>query len=165
MMRKILPLLFCFFGFQAFSQTNVKLYGFIRETHAGTVPRGTQENGNPIPSTSAANEYLIYISGPRKTRIYPSEVWINGHRYEAVTEKVPGPVSVKEQNGAKKTLVAATTGTVLRIRPQQAGPRKLSVNVQSKIAANDVVVVYKMKGKFYTAVLKKLTRLEPVFNE
>ena len=164
MLRKILPLLFCFLGFQAFSQNNVKLYGFVRESHAGTVPRGTQENGNQIPSSQVATEYLVYISGPSGTRLYPAEIWIKGQRYDVRTGKVTAPVSI-DQNGEKKVLVAPGTGNLMRLYPEKAGTRKISIDTRSSAAANEVVVIYKWKGKFYTAKLKKLTKLEPVFNE
>jgi hypothetical protein len=164
MLRKILPLLLCFFGIQAFGQNNVKLYGFVREAHPGTIPKGTQENGNEIRANTGAAEYLVYISGPAGSRIYPVEIWIKGKRYDARIEKLSAPVTI-DQNGEKKTLVASSEGSVMRLYPEEAGTRKVNLNVKSRVSANDVVVVYKMNGKFYTASLKKLEQLEPVFHE
>ena len=165
MKQKILLVLFIALSTMAFSQKGVKVYGFYRDVLPGTVPRGTDENGKKLSGPDNTVEYLIYISGNSGTRIYPAEVWIKGTRYAAAYENIKSPVVIKNNLGKDVTLVPKTTAKVLKVRPGTWTSGKNFPNAKSKAASNDVVVVYKLNGKFYSALVKHLTRLEPQSHE
>jgi len=163
MKRSILLLLISALSFNAFSQTGVKIYGFYRDVLPGTIPKGTDENGKALPRPELNVEYLLYISGPGKTRIYPVEVWIKGERFSASgTIEKQSPVQTTGDLGKMITLVPKTSGTVQRIQPGNVADGKNFPNAKKKAATNDLVIVYKMNGKFYSTALAHLKKIEPV---
>jgi len=159
-------MLICALSFSAFSQTGVKIYGFYRDVLPGTVPKGTDENGKAIPKPDINVEYLVYISGPAGKKIIPVEVWIKGERHSATGSiESHSPVQTTGDLGKNITLVPKTSGTVQRIHPGKEADGKNFPNAKSKAAVNDLVIVYKMNGKFYSSALKKLKKIEPVNHE
>ena len=163
MKRSILLMLICALNFSAFSQTGVKIYGFYREVLPGTIPKGTDENGKALPPPEVNVEYLVYISGPSGKRIYPVEIWIKGERYSAsVTTESHSPVQTTGDLGKVITLVPKTSGTVQRIHTGKEVDGKNFPNAKTKAASNDLVIVYKMNGKFYSSALKHFKKIEPV---
>jgi hypothetical protein len=163
MKRSILLMLIFTLSVSAFSQSGVKIFGFYREVLPGTIPRGTDENGKAIPKPEVNIEYLIYISGPAKTRIYPVEVWINGERFSASgTLEDHSPVQTTGDLGKIITLVPKTSGTIQRIHTNKPIDGKNFPNAKAKAASNELVLVYKMNGKFYSSALSHLQKIEPV---
>jgi len=71
------------------------------------------------------------------------------------------PVQENDNLGKPITLVAKTSNKVQRIIAFPIIEGKQFPNAKKKSITNDLVVVYKLNGKFYSATLKKLTRLEP----
>src|SRR6476619_1170995 len=166
MKRTILLMLILALSVSAFSQTGVKIFGYTRDVLPGTIPKGTDENGKALPKPKENVEYLIYISGPSKTRIYPVEVWIRGEKFSAsgMTEN-HSPVQTTGDLGKTITLVPKTAGTIQRIHTAKAVEGKNFPNAKTKATSNDLVIVYKMNGKFYSATLKHLQKIEPVNHE
>ena len=165
----ILPLLLL--ALAAFAQTTpAKLYGYVQTVSAGMVQRGSidETTGQETQAKPRRNQnYFIYLAGPKGVRIYPTEIWISGKQYSAqYTSVTETPVEIANNNvpGRPKsvTLVPKTTGSLLSLTPAPAAGIKGLASAKTKAKANDLVVVYKMKGKTYTSVLKKLNRLEPV---
>jgi hypothetical protein len=161
-MRKALfIILFSFTGIMGFAQTGVKIYGYVRDILPGNIPKG-----HNAPKQNTAT-YWIYISGSPKNPITPVELWINGENFSAKSEgDVKTPVLVPEDNTGKQiSLVAKTSNKVQKIGIVQPADGKTSSEAKKKAETNDLVVVYKLKGKIYTATLKKLTRLEALSSE
>jgi hypothetical protein len=61
-------------------------------------------------------------------------------------------------------MVPKTSGQVIQVTPISKSDGKRFPKARLKAATNELVVVYKLNGKFYSATLKKLTRLEPENN-
>ena len=171
MRATILIVPFLLLALAAFAQTTpVKLYGYAQTVSAGMVQRGAidETTGQETAAKPRKNQnYFIYLAGPKGVRIYPTEIWISGKQYAANSTTITEtPVEISNNNvpgRPKKTiLVPKTTGTLLSLTPAPPAGIKETASAKTKAKTNDLVVVYKMKGKMYTAVLKKLNRLEPV---
>lgn len=148
---------------------NVNLYAYKQPVISGAPPKVTYNEGGGEKATPRVSKYnyLIYIAGPSNLRIYPVEVWLLGKQYGV------------KASGAKKTpieytnvnipefsepvvLVPKTTKTVLQLHTTTAHLQKGLAVAKTQAQTNELVVVYKMSGKFYYVVLKKLNHLEPI---
>ena len=162
---------FCFFTCHLKAQTrkDVKLYAYARPVTGGVPPKiSTQENNLQVYSSPKAKyNYLIYLEGPAKTRIYPVEMWLFGERKGlrvSFVKKTPVEIKTGDipQYAKTITLVPKTSNRVYQLDLSPALPEKEMAAAKEKAAANDVVVVYKFAGRFYYAVQHKIKMLEPV---
>jgi hypothetical protein len=162
---------FCFFIFGVKAQTrkDVKLYAYARPVTGGAAPKiSSQENNLQVyTSPKAKYNYLIYLEGPAKTRIYPAEIWLFGERKGvrvSFVKKTPVQIKTGDIPEYSKTitLVPKTSNRVYQLDLSPALPEKEMTAAKNKAATNDVVVVYKYAGKFYYAVQNKMKMLEPV---
>ena len=165
MLRKILfILLLPFICLTTYAQNGVRVYGFSQESLPGIIPKGTTESGGPVKK-EIVPEYLIYLSSTSAGAL-PVEVYIKGKPYSIkTTTAVRTPVVQKNNVGKSVTLVPAATGTVRQLTLTHYTPGKVFSRAKAKARIYDLVVVYRLKGTYYSATLKKLTKLEPVFNE
>jgi hypothetical protein len=156
-------LLFLFIGLCTYAQNGVTVYGYSQDILPGNVPVSTGEK--KTNKAVVHTDYFIYISGPAKKTLHPIEMWINGEPFSIKTEttgSTPVQINVGNRN---TTLVPKTKNKVQRLTPWPYMPGKSFAKAKEKAASNELVVVYKLNGKFYSAVLKKITRLEPQANE
>ena len=156
-----------FIGYIASGQTqgNAKIYGYKEPVSRGASPQETiDENGNKISTTgSQAFNYFIYLVSPG--RVYPSEMWLNGQPYAVSVETISEtPVERKNFNNpgdlSTTELVPATDQKVIRLKPVPAIDDKLSTKGRRLSEDNELVVMYKLNGKFYFGTLKNLAILE-----
>lgn len=166
MSRSILTLILVFLAFMASGQANtVKLYAYKEPVIGGAFPQAPVEEGGKqtgVEQKSRFN-YLIYLASD--TRIYPSEIWIDGQPYSAGMETVTAPVTRQNFTAPgqpKMELVPATGQKLVQLKPGPAIAEKLSKEGRSLAASNEIVVVYKMNGKFYQVVQPAFKLLEPV---
>lgn len=150
----------------SYAQNGIRLYGYFRESVPGIIARGNAEDGTPIKTRSSV-EYFLYLVSPSAAAVVPVEVWIDGNPYSLTTEKVSRtPVlSPKDKTGKSTTLVPRTTLSVRKLKTRDYIPGKVFSRAKAKAAANQLVVVYKMYGRYYSATLKNLVRLEPNSND
>jgi hypothetical protein len=165
MKQKILLLLLLAVGLGAFGQSGVRVYGYVRDVLPGTVRRGLDENGKPLPRTDVQSDYLIYLSGPAALK--PLSIWINGKPFRFTVEKIgKGPVEEPGPGARKKRiLVGKTSGSLQRITPLEGMADTHVKGKTNQLKSNELVVVYEWRGKTYSLSLKKMVRLEPVHNE
>ncbi len=164
----LLSLIFFFTTLKAQTRTDVKIYGYIQPVSRGVAPdTDIDEAGNlKTKGLKAGSNYFIYITGPASSRIYPIEMWIKGKQYSAKPEAVnKTPVQMADPalpNGPNFiTLVPKTSKKVIRLISGSAvTPGKSLAIAKSKAKTNELVIVYKMSGKLYYAVLEKLAVLE-----
>ncbi len=166
MTRSILTLTLVLLAIMASAQANsVKLYAYKEPVIGGAFPQApVEEGGNSkeVQQKSRFN-YLIYLASD--TRIYPSEIWIDGHPYSAGMETVTAPVTRQNFTAPgqpKMELVPATGQRLVQLKPGPAITGKLSKEGRMLAASNEIVVVYKMNGKFYHVVQPAFKLLEPV---
>ena len=163
----ILFLLFIFSISKAQTRTDVRIYGYIQPVSRGVSPEtNIDEAGNLISKgIKPGSNYFIYITGP-STRIYPIEMWVKGEQYSAKAEAVnKTPVQMGDPaipDGPNLiTLVPKTSKKVMTLIPGNAVfPGKSLAIAKSKAKVNELVVVYKMNGKLYYALLEKLNIIE-----
>jgi hypothetical protein len=162
---------FCFFIFslKAQTRTDVKLYAYARPVTGGVPPKiSSQENNLQVQTSPKAKyNYLIYLEGPTKTRIYPVEMWLFGERKGvrfSIVNKTPVEIKTGDIPEYSKTitLVPKTSKRVYQLDLATPMPEKQMAAAKAKAITNEVVVVYKYAGKFYYAFLKKIKVLEPV---
>ena len=170
-MKEILLLLgfiFIFSALKAQTRNDVKIYGYIQPVSRGAAPDiNIDEAGNVAPkSYKQGSNYFIYISGPASTRLYPIEMWLKGKQYSAKPEavnKTPvqmGDPALRDSHNII-TLVPKTTKKVMMLVPGNTVIQSKSLAIaKSKARTNELVVVYKMSGKLYYALLKELNVLE-----
>jgi len=163
----LLSILFIFSSLNSQTRTDVKIYGYVQPVSRGVSPQMDVDEAGNIKSagTKPGTNYFIYIAGPASVRIYPIEMWVKGEKYSAKPTSVSNtPVQIADPSlpdGPNKiTLVPKTTKKVMMLTPGNAITGKSLAIAMSKAQINELVVVYKMNGKFYYAALKKLNIIE-----
>ena len=166
-MKRTILFIFLFTNaFASFSQTGVRVFGYVREVMPGIVPRGTRENGEAIEQVKPTPNYIVYLSFPSKYPAVVAEMWINGQRFSTQTEWVAKtPVIVPNNTGKSTTLVGKTSNKVQQVVAIPFTQGKEFSLARKKAAVNELVVVYRQNGKYYSATLKKIIKLEPQFSE
>ena len=165
MYSKILLFLLTFASISTYAQNGFRVYGYAQQQLPGIVPKGNTEQGVPVKK-KIVTDHLIYFSSPKGTRVTLVEMYINGQPYSIKSGNlVQTPVSQKDNLGKSRTLVPKTGNEVRQLIRSDYVPGKDFSRARQKAAVNDVVVVYQYRGKYYSAILKKLTKLEPVSNE
>ena len=165
MYSKILLFLLTFASISTYAQNGFRVYGYAQQQLPGIVPKGNTEQGVPVKK-KIVTDHLIYFSSPKGTRVTLVEMYINGQPYSIKSGNlVQTPVSQKDNLGKTRTLVPKTGNEVRQLIRSDYVPGKDFSRARQKAAVNDVVVVYQYRGKYYSAILKKLTKLEPISNE
>jgi hypothetical protein len=165
MYSKILLFLLTFASISTYAQNGFRVYGYVQQQLPGIVPGGNTEQGVPVKK-EIVTDHLIYFSSPKGTRVTLVEMYIHGLPYSIKSGNlVQTPVSQKDNLGKTRTMVPKTGNEVRQLIRSDYVPGKDFSRARQKAAVNDVVVVYQYRGKYYSAILKKLTKLEPVSNE
>ena len=165
MYSKILLFLLTFASISTYAQNGFRVYGYVQQQLPGIVPKGNTEQGVPVKK-KIVTDHLIYFSSPKGTRVTLVEMYINGQPYSIKSGNlVQTPVSQKDNLGKTRTLVPKTGNEVRQLIRSDYVPGKDFSRARQKAAVNDVVVVYQYRGNSYSAILKTLTKLEPVSNE
>lgn len=157
----------CLFSFGQ----DVKLKAYVQSVLPGTVPRKvTDESGRPRQTPSGKNEqYYVYLLYSKKTKVVPVEMWLNGKPFSILPRNVEKtPVEIGDSNnpaGGKTVAIPQTKDKVVQLKPSTYTDGKSNYTTQQKAKANDVVVVYKINGKFRTVSLPHFVRLEPIANQ
>lgn len=158
----------------SYSQTGVKVYGYEREVMPGIVQveseqklAGDKTEGNRTEkNVEKSVNYIIYISSSSKSVITPVEMWIRGKRFNVMTQPVgKTPIILPNNTGKSTTLVAKTSNKVQQVLAVPFTNGKEFSLAKKKAALNELVVVYKQNGKYYSALLKKIKVLDPQFSE
>jgi hypothetical protein len=153
------------------SQPTIKVFGFEQESSPGTVAANVKdENGNPLKKAATQKNYFIYISVKQKYIITPQQVYIYGKAFSVETEAVEATPVVHVNNNIphqqeRTTLVPKTANKVIELKIVDSLHLRKTSSIQNLTDNNDVVISYEWNKKKYFAVLKKLKKLEPVFNE
>ena len=147
------------------AQNGIKLYGYVQAVSPGFAGRQRDENGKLVQKSSARVNYNIFLSSPSKSRIDPIEIWIKGKRYGVKSEAVDTtPVTVTLHEGrpdkGKVVLVPQTTARVFRLTGTPGPLFKDFPRAKKRALTHELVVVYQLNGKFYSATLAKFTGLE-----
>ena len=174
MKRHFFFLIFLFVAISSFSQTGVRVYGYAREVMPGIVQKESEAKveGSNVESTKIEKtvdnsvSYIVYITSSSKSAIIPVEMWIHGQRFNVMTQPVgKTPIILPNKTGKSTTLVAKTSNKVQQVIAVPFTKGKEFSLAKKKAASNEIVVVYKQNGKYYSALLKKITILEPQFSE
>jgi hypothetical protein len=154
------------------NRSDVKVYAFVQPVSGGASPtEAPNESGvdKGVTATERKN-YYIYVAGPKGQRIYPLEIWVEGHQYSTRTTMVNSPVTINIETGAtnptKHTLVPKTTNNVYQVTLSKDLPAK-TLSASKKLAPGKAVVItYKLGGKIYYAALSQFSeRLEAAAQE
>ena len=175
-MKRYFSLLIFFFAvLSSFSQSGVKVYGYAREVMPGIVQKDVEEKklegsnaeGTKTVKTDINNvSYLVYLSSSSKSAIVPVEMWIHGERFNVMIQPVKKtPVILPNKTGKSTTLVSKTSNKVQQVVAVPFTKGKEFSLAKKKATYNELVVVYKQNGKYYSNLLKKIKVLEPQFSE
>ncbi|MFL5741755.1 MAG: hypothetical protein ACJ75B_16125 [Flavisolibacter sp.] len=149
------------------SKGSAKLYGFKESVSVGKAPsHSIDESGaqkNEVPR--ARHNLFIYLES--STSVVPTEMWIAGQKFSVrvdTVKKTPVERSNYSMPGRPKTvvLVPATKKTLLQLTPVSAKQEGQQDKLKKLITDNELLVLYKQKGKVYYSSLKTLTALAPV---
>lgn len=147
------------------AQKSIRLYGYEQAVTKGMAGRERDENGKIITKAPAQlYNYFMYITSTNKNRIYPAELWIKGQKLGVKAEAVnTTPVTMLQDDGttnaAKIVLVPKTTAKVFHLTGTTTPSPKEFGKAKKLAEANELVVVYKLNGKFQYATLKKFAAL------
>lgn len=152
-------------------QPTIKVFGFEQECSPGIVAVNVKdENGNPVKKAATQKNYFIYISLKQKYSITPQQVFIYGKAFSVETKAVEATPLEHVNNNIphqpeRTTLVPKTTNKVIELKIIDSLQLRKTSAIQNLTNNNDVVISYSWNKKKYFAILKKLKKLEPVFNE
>ena len=153
---------FIILGCSAQMQGTATLYGYKQGIAPGVQQNVAEEGtGKQVTSSSRGSyNYHIYISSP--DIVYPAELWLNGERFSVRTRSISAPVTVTADDDQKVvTLVPATSEKVLQLTPAPPVDKELAF-LKHVTKENELVVLYKMKGKLYYQRLKTFKKLPSV---
>jgi hypothetical protein len=160
---RFIVLLFSLTG--AAQKPTVKLYGYMQAVTGGLPPTSEpDEKGNSTRSKKSLRaNYFVYLVYPKSQTIYPVELWIKGQGYQINVQPVKTPVEVIYYNGDFESetiiLVPATENTCMQLLISNSLLKSTTVK-KSLIENNEVAVLYKLKGRFYTKTLRKIKGLQ-----
>ncbi|MGE5519476.1 MAG: hypothetical protein ACM3VS_06055 [Candidatus Dadabacteria bacterium] len=158
----LLSLLAFSVAINAQTRGSARIYAYKQGSSRGAAPR-TNEQGEVTRTNKEAN-YNYYLYLVSRSRVYPSELWLNGQHYNVTYKKVVSPVVRENTNlpitTKKEILVPKTSSMVLQLTPVTTIEGKASVKVSEKLKKNELVVLYKQNGKFYYSSLDKLSILD-----
>ncbi len=147
----------------------VKLFGYVQKVVAGnTAGRELREDGTQSRSVGQPGEdYFLYLAAPAHTRVYFVEGWLKGQRIGLRAQAVASPVVMDGLLPAQESteLVPKQPGTVWRLTTTAASAAKTAAKSRALSTSNDVVVVYRMKGKLGYATLAKLADLPAAYRQ
>jgi hypothetical protein len=158
------------FSVSCFPQTSaIKLYAF-RQTIVRGISTTYQEDeqGNKIEAKrEIKNNVFVYLAYPPNIFLYPVEIWMDGQQYSVKPEPVQTPVIITYDNGAFApetiVLVPKSSDTVTQLILSGNLPAKNARIKKTLADTNDLVLVYKLNGKFYSQTLKKIKGLRTAF--
>ena len=144
----------------------VKLYGYVQKVTPGvSAAVELDENGaRKKLSGKVMENYLMYLAGPSRSRVYLVEGWIKGEKVGLKGTPVKSPVKVTafSETGEAVDVVPKTAATVWQLTGTTAFAGKTFEKAKGLAQTNDLVVVYKLNGRFRYATLKSFTPLETV---
>lgn len=156
-MKYILLLIFLAIGFGALAQSRGKarIFGFVQPVAPAVAGGSLDISGEEVPTARTGGQNLmLYIAAP--SRVYPSEIWVNGEQYSVRSMEVrTSPV----RHGSK-VLVPRTAQKVWQMIPGPAAAAKSHAKARQLAKTNEMVVVYKQNGKFWYNTLAKVETLE-----
>lgn len=166
-MRCIVILLIAFLGITGFAQAQngVKLYGYAQSVTQGMAGKQLDENGKVVKKTPAKlRNYFMYLSSASKNRMYPVEIWIKGERLGVKAEAVSTtPVTTVVDDGSMNAktivLVPQTTSKVWLLTGTKGPLLKEFPKAKTLAETNELVLVYRLNGKFGYATLKEFQQL------
>lgn len=140
----------------------VKLHGYVQKSTPGIkAARDFDENGNAKAKTEPSKgSYYVYITAPPNTRLYLVEGWLKGERIGLKAEPVDGPAKITNDNGEERVLVPKTNAQVWQLTGTKEVSGKNFPKAKTLAKTAELVVVYKLNGKFGYATLKQLSKLE-----
>ena len=151
---------FSFFGCLAQTEGPAVLYGYVQTVSPGAPPRNIDE-GMADAKIHTGKNYFIYIEAD--TRVYPAAMWIEGVAYSPRMRTIAStPITQNNANvpaAAPVVLVPQTNRRVLQLILAPAIESKNSGKAASMAKDHELVVLYKMNGKFYYNTLTKLEKL------
>lgn len=151
---------FIFFSCMAQTEGPALLYGYVQSVSPGAPPQNWDE-GNENASVKAGKNYFIFLA--TDARAYPSMMWVEGAAYTPrVTIVRSTPVERKNANltnADPSVLVPGTNKQVIQLIPAPAIDGKNSKKAVLLSKNHELVVLYKLNGKFYYNTLTKLTVL------
>lgn len=148
----------------------VKTFAFAQSVTPGARPQtGVEENGTEVKvPVKERLSYFMYAEQLRSTDIRMVSVWIKGKSYSVKADTVAkSPVEMVAGEGTETqnlTLVPATRNKLWILTPGQAiqKPATPSTTLRNLIRKNEMVLVYRWKGKLWYSTVKKITALPPV---
>ena len=147
------------------AQSSVKLYGYVQSVTPGMAGKQLDENGKAVKKSPAKlYNYFMYLSSASKNRMYPVEIWIKGERLGVRAEAVSTtPVTTVVDDGSMKAktivLVPETTAKVWLLTGTREPLLKEFPKAKTLANTNELVLIYKLNGKFGYATLKAFQQL------
>jgi hypothetical protein len=161
-MRSALVLLFLGFQLTGFGQKDgITLYAFEQKVIPGIAPaRDVVEGGKVVKKTSwAEKQYYIFLTTPDNITVYPVLVWIKGKAFGVRSKESATPVKRLSTNDTTIVLVPKTEQRVVRLFPVETalGKQQWGATLAKQ---NELVLVYKIKGRHYYLVKERFERLD-----
>jgi hypothetical protein len=155
----LIALVFIYVSCDAQTEGPAKLYGYKQNVTPGTNPNWN-EGGKQRQVKTGTNYYIYLVTNGRA---YPSSLWIEGTEYSASMKTINiTPVETNNPTlpaAPSTVLVPKSTGNVIQLIPVPAIDGKSNAKAASMANDNEVIVVYKLNGKFYYNKLEKLSEL------
>lgn len=156
---------FPFIGLTQNKYPVTKAYAYRQKVSGGINKKGIDANGKLIKLPSSGINYFLYLEYNPEKQITINNIWIKGVSYNFETEKITLPVVIERsiKLGTKTdadTLVSPSKNEIIGIQPGQINNTVKTTNyIKRLIQNNDVLFVYRCKGKTYYLAVKSFKQL------
>lgn len=155
-MKHVLVFSLLFFNLSCIAQKKgMLLYAYEQKVIPGIAP-ATEE-------AEEINEfqYYVYLTTPQSKSIYPVALWMKGVHFGVRIKDAATPVKSLTPGDSAIILVPKTGQRTYRLFPVKNIPAK-GPNIIALARQNEVVLVYKINGKFHFLAKEKLVQLKTV---
>jgi hypothetical protein len=155
-MKYILVFSVLFFNLSCIAQKNrMLLYAYEQKVTPGIAPAQKEdEERNGF-------QYYIYLTTPQSKTVNPVALWIKGVQFGVKVKDASTPIESTSPDDSAMILVPKTEQRTYRLFPVKNIPAK-GPDSTSLARLNEVVLVYKMNGKFHFLAKEKLVLLKTV---
>lgn len=152
-MKYALALLLCAY-LKGFSQKDsLTLYAYEQKVSPGIAPSKTSQTNT---------QYYIFLATRHNKVVDPVSLWIKGKLFGINAKEVKTPVKKLSINDSSIVLIPGTEQKVLRLFPIKTTMPGNTQKGGVLARQNELVLVYKLKGRFHYMVKERIDQLDAV---
>lgn len=153
-MKHTLAIILLCTQFTGFAQKDsLTLYAYEQKVSPGLAPAKTSQTNT---------QYYIFLLTPPNKVVDPVSLWINGKLFGVKVKEAKAPVKRQSAIDSIIMLVPETEQKVLRLFPIKTTMPGNEQKGGALARQNELVLLYKLKGRFHYMVKERMDQLDAV---